>query len=414
MYYESNLFCLRSPWGDRLLASLVIVLLTPVWMLNWLIAQIKSDAVLIDSASCDALGRWHFGAVFSSGVLRGSFIWWSVAQGQLPLLGLSRSHRIEYNGENKAQLDQEFRNQPAGVFSLYDLYMWVGLVEQSHLEVLRRQIVASDSCVKYYAMVAQIFCGWLVFGCLHLRESVLIHLFGVHLHNDSLSDALQWFAQPAKNKCRRVFFVNVNSLNIAHHSSDFTSVLNRADKLFADGSGVRLAAMRAGNRLRANLNGTDLLPHLCALWAANDQSIFLLGAEPGVADAAANQLQKNHSGLRIAGVHHGYFDNSQNEKLIARINQSGANILLVGFGSPLQEQWVEQNAEKLQCQYVLAVGGLFDFVAGKFSRAPLWLRSIGMEWLWRLLQDPATKFSRYVFGNPVFIYRLIFQFKTGE
>lgn len=414
MYYSTHLMKCYAPWGDRLIASLLMVLLLPVWLLNSLIARFKRESLLIDSASCDAIGRWHFGWQFSCGILRDSFLLWSVAQGQLQLLGLSRCHKLPGNELTRSQLYQEFGSQPAGVFSLYDLYAWVGLVEQCHVQVLRRQIVASASAVRYYTMLLQIVCGWLLFGWMQLRDAERVKLFGVNIHNDSLETALQWFAQPPCEKCRSVFFVNVNSFNIAHQQVDFTSVLNCADKVFADGSGVRLAAMRSGNRLRANLNGTDLLPHLCQLWAAHAQSVYLLGAEPGVAKKAANELQKKYLGLQIAGVEHGYFDSSQNEKIIAQINQSGASVLLVGFGSPLQEQWVLQHAAKLQCHYVLAVGGLFDFVAGKFSRAPLWLRSIGMEWVWRLMQDPATKFSRYIIGNPLFVYRLIFKFNAGE
>jgi exopolysaccharide biosynthesis WecB/TagA/CpsF family protein len=285
----------------------------------------------------------------------------------------------------------------------------VGLVEQSHVQVLRRQLSLSHSSITYYAMLGQVICGWILFGCIRLREAARINLFGVVIHNDTLADALNWFSQSAGNGCRTAFFINVNSLNIAYKSPEFRAVLNTADKLFADGSGVRLGAMRSGNRLRANINGTDLLPHLCEQCVASSRSIFLLGAEPGVVDIAAAKLKKQHSGLQIAGVHHGYFDISQSAKMIERINQSGATFLLVGFGSPLQENWVLKNAAALRCDYVLAVGGLFDFVAGKFSRAPLWLRAIGMEWIWRLLQDPATKFSRYVLGNPLFIYRLLFK-----
>lgn len=109
--------------------------------------------------------------------------------------------------------------------------------------------------------------------------------------------------------------------------------------------------------------------------------------------------------MRIAGSHHGYFKAEDNAQIIAQINQSGADICLVAMGSPVQEQWLLDHANQLQCATALAVGGLFDFYSGKIPRAPRWLRELGFEWVWRLIQEPGTKFKRYVIGNPVFLFR---------
>ena len=132
-----------------------------------------------------------------------------------------------------------------------------------------------------------------------------------------------------------------------------------------------------------------------------------MGAKPGIAKKAAEKLIKEHKGLNIVGTEHGY-THLNNESLIKQINDSGCDLLLVAMGSPIQEKWLIDNKCKLKCKTALAVGGLFDFYSGSISRSPLWLRELGMEWIWRLIQEPRIKFTRYVIGTPLFLYRTFF------
>ena len=121
-------------------------------------------------------------------------------------------------------------------------------------------------------------------------------------------------------------------------------------------------------------------------------SIYLLGGEDGVAATTAKNMQQRYPNLQIAGSHSGYFDMHQdsddNQQVITSINHSQANILLVAMGAPLQEKWLEDNKSQLHCQVGIGVGGLFDFYANRIKRAPSWLRQMGMEWSYRLLQEP--------------------------
>ena len=153
-----------------------------------------------------------------------------------------------------------------------------------------------------------------------------------------------------------------------------------------------------------------MLPLLCEAAAEKGLSVFLLGANHGVAFKAGIELKKQFPSLKIVGVHHGYFDQSgeQSDALISKINRAGADILLLGTGSPNQEAWLEHHKAKLNVSTALAVGGLFDFFSGNIARAPRVLRELGMEWVWRILQEPSVKWKRYVVGNPQFLCRLYF------
>jgi N-acetylglucosaminyldiphosphoundecaprenol N-acetyl-beta-D-mannosaminyltransferase len=108
-----------------------------------------------------------------------------------------------------------------------------------------------------------------------------------------------------------------------------------------------------------------------------------------------------------AGYHHGYLnDETTTAAAIEQINAAGPDVLLVGMGNPIQEQWIGQHLPRLKVPVCMGIGGLFDFWAGTVSRAPAWLRRLGHEWIWRLCQQPRLKARRYLVGNPLFLARV--------
>jgi N-acetylglucosaminyldiphosphoundecaprenol N-acetyl-beta-D-mannosaminyltransferase len=112
--------------------------------------------------------------------------------------------------------------------------------------------------------------------------------------------------------------------------------------------------------------------------------------------------------VTIAGTHHGYFNHAtESEGIVDLVNRSSADILLVAFGVPLQEKWIAANHSRLQTSVCMGVGGLFDFYSGNTRRAPRWLRELGLEWVYRILQEPGRMWQRYVVGNPLFLYRVL-------
>jgi N-acetylglucosaminyldiphosphoundecaprenol N-acetyl-beta-D-mannosaminyltransferase len=183
-------------------------------------------------------------------------------------------------------------------------------------------------------------------------------------------------------------------------------VLRGAELVLPDGIGVKLALRMVGGKLRRNLNGTDLLPHLASLFIKREWPVFLLGATSEVLARAKANLARRHPGLVVAGVHDGYFKPADEAALCDEINASGAMVLLIGMGTPRQEQWAARNAPRLSVPLVLSMGGLLDFLGEKNRRAPLWMRQAGLEWVFRLLQEPRRMWRRYVIGNPVFLWRV--------
>lgn len=161
-----------------------------------------------------------------------------------------------------------------------------------------------------------------------------------------------------------------------------------------------------GQGVADNVNGTDLFPMLCERLAGTRHSLFLLGARPGIAEATAENMQQLYPGLKIAGTRDGYFTADEEQEVIGQINGSGATVLLVALGAPRQENWIMQNQQALDPGLMMGVGGLFDFYSGRISRAPVWVREIGLEWVWRLIQEPRRMWQRYLVGNFLFLYRV--------
>ena len=148
-----------------------------------------------------------------------------------------------------------------------------------------------------------------------------------------------------------------------------------------------------------------MLPLLAAEAARCGVRIFLMGGIPGAAEKSAECMNRLGLGAAIAGSHHGYFAQGSPDEtaVIDEINASGADIVLVGMGVPIQDIWVAANATRLRAPVLIGVGGLFDFYSGAKSRAPRLLRTLGLEWTWRLALEPGRMWRRYLIGNVVFL-----------
>lgn len=237
-----------------------------------------------------------------------------------------------------------------------------------------------------------------------------LRILDVEIDNWTMEQALASVVDAASGSTPRTFFfVNAHCLNIAHRRPDFRRALAGATAVFGDGVGVRMAGRLLRQPVRDNVNGTDLFPLLCAEAQRRDLSLFLLGAQPGVAEEAARRAVERWPGLRIAGTLHGFFAPDEEHRIRERIAASGAHILLVALGVPAQELWLERHRESLGVGACLGVGGLFDFYSGRIRRAPPWMRRAGLEWCWRMLQEPGRLAGRYLAGNPIFLLRVLMQ-----
>ncbi|HEY1599409.1 MAG TPA: WecB/TagA/CpsF family glycosyltransferase [Pirellulales bacterium] len=236
----------------------------------------------------------------------------------------------------------------------------------------------------------------------------IVSVLGVHITDVTKLDAfaiMERLLQADNGRCHSLFLVNAHTLNVATEELSYRKVLNEADYVFNDGTGVRWASRQRGIELRANLCGTDLIPEFFVDTANRGYRYYLLGATRDTIEGAAAYAQRHFPGWTQAGFHDGYVHNPGGDRIIDEINASGADLLLVGMGNPLQERWIIRHQDKLQVPLAIGVGGLFDHWVGKPRRAPLWVRRAGCEWMHKLMLQP-HKARRYVLGNPLFIYRM--------
>jgi N-acetylglucosaminyldiphosphoundecaprenol N-acetyl-beta-D-mannosaminyltransferase len=181
--------------------------------------------------------------------------------------------------------------------------------------------------------------------------------------------------------------VNPEFVMRARSDQDFARVLESADLCLADGSGVVWAARRQGCAMREPVTGVDLIPPLAALCARRGFRIFLLGAAPGVANDLATRLRVEHPGLEVE-AHAGTPDPSADAATLALIRAHKPQVLLVAYGHPKQELWIDRMHESLGVAVAMGVGGSFDYLTGRIPRAPTWMRRAGLEWLFRLVRQP--------------------------
>ena len=207
----------------------------------------------------------------------------------------------------------------------------------------------------------------------------------------------------------RVMYVNAHVLNRSQESPELRAALEEADLVYCDGYGVRVAAKALDLPVPHRMTGADWVWSLAALCEQSQQSVYLLGSEPGVTAEAARRLQRWYPRLRIAGHHHGFFElgSPHAERVLEDINARAPDILLVGMGTPQQEVWAQRHFHEVDATVVWTVGALFEYVSGRIPRAPHWISDNGLEWIFRLAVEPRRMWRRYLLGNPVFLHRVL-------
>jgi N-acetylglucosaminyldiphosphoundecaprenol N-acetyl-beta-D-mannosaminyltransferase len=216
-------------------------------------------------------------------------------------------------------------------------------------------------------------------------------------------DVLQALATRPRH-ARRLCYVNAHSLNLAYRDEPYSEVLASADFVLNDGIGLEIAARMRGKRFVENLNGSDFTIRVLELAASKGWRVYLYGGRPGVAARARDRLCGLIEGLEVVGVCDGYRPELV-EEIVEQIRLSAADVLLVALGQPAQELWLDEHLADTGCHLGLGVGAFLDFASGTVVRAPRWVNRVGMEWLFRLVQEPARLCRRYIVGNPLFLWR---------
>jgi exopolysaccharide biosynthesis WecB/TagA/CpsF family protein/anti-anti-sigma factor len=206
---------------------------------------------------------------------------------------------------------------------------------------------------------------------------------------DFLTNALGWFpSRPPRHP-------------------ELLEVLRRADLVTADGMPLVWLANMLGAPVRARVTGADLVPALAKAMAVSGHTLYLLGGKGDIAEQAARELQANNPGLRIVGVHAPFVhtegdavtdSEAEDEEVLQRLNAADPDVLLIGFGNPKQELWFHRNRHRIRAGVTIGVGGTFEFIVGRVSRAPEWMQKTGVEWIYRITQDPKRLWKRYAIG----------------
>lgn len=222
------------------------------------------------------------------------------------------------------------------------------------------------------------------------------------------SQILQGAAKALTGQARlRIEGLNVAKLVQARNDSVLMEALCEAEMVHVDGAGISLGLKVLGIDAPERRAGIDLMYNLCELAAAMGQSVYLLGAKPEIVKATARRLVDCVPDLKIAGIRDGYFTEEQEAEVVQGIISSGAGILFVGIYSPKKERFMKENWDRLGVSVGMGVGGSFDVVSGTLRRAPNWMQRYGLEWLFRLRQEPARLFTRYARTNLCFLWLLI-------
>ncbi len=216
-----------------------------------------------------------------------------------------------------------------------------------------------------------------------------VDMFGVPLARINMEGALARVEQFVKERSpHMVVTSDTPGIVRARNDPEFQEIVRGADMVTADGRGVIWMARVLGLPVTERVSGVDLMQRICQRAAARGYSIYLIGAEPGVAEKAAQSLQSRYPGLRVVGAHHGYFTPQQEPAVVRHIAEARPDILFVAFGAPKQEKWIRQYLAELNVPVAIGVGGSFDVHAGRARRAPQWMQRAGLEWLYRLLREP--------------------------
>jgi N-acetylglucosaminyldiphosphoundecaprenol N-acetyl-beta-D-mannosaminyltransferase len=197
----------------------------------------------------------------------------------------------------------------------------------------------------------------------------------------------------------QVSTVNLDFVVRAQHEPEIMRIFHQSDLNLADGAPVVWLGRLLGARMPGRVAGADLVPALLAEAARMGARVFLLGGENGVAGEAAARLVAQNPNLIVAGFYEpprAAVEEMDNADILDRIRRAGADILLVALGHPKQEHWIHMHRDSLQVSVAIGVGCVFDLIAGRNRRAPRWMQLVGLEWVFRLVQEPRRLWRRYL------------------
>ena len=238
------------------------------------------------------------------------------------------------------------------------------------------------------------------------------NLLGAKVNKVTQSEAIEQIgAFIASGQPHYVVTANAEIIYQASQEPKMLQIINEADMVTADGSGVVWASNYIGEPLAERVTGIDLVHAICAQSEALGWKIYILGAAPGVAEQAVLKILEQYPKCHIAGYHHGYLQGDDEANVLAHIKQVQPDVLLVAMGAPRQEEWIRAHMEGLSIPVSMGIGGSLDVISCNLKRAPKWMQKLSLEWLYRLLIQP-SRWKR-VLALPKFVFAVRKAHKKG-
>jgi N-acetylglucosaminyldiphosphoundecaprenol N-acetyl-beta-D-mannosaminyltransferase len=230
------------------------------------------------------------------------------------------------------------------------------------------------------------------------------YIASIKIDNISFANAI--FETEKLIRQRKNAFVvtpNVDHIVNLQKDAEFKMLYSEADLVLPDGMPLLWASQFLGTPLKERIAGADFFPELCATAAEKGYRLFFLGGRNGAAAAARCALEQRYEALQIVGTYcpkFGFeFDQAENEKIVKIIQKVRPDVLFVGLGSPKQEKWIYRWKDQYQVPVSIGIGVSFEFIAGMVRRAPVWMRTSGLEWFWRLMMEPKKLWKRYLIND---------------
>lgn len=243
-----------------------------------------------------------------------------------------------------------------------------------------------------------------------------IDFLGLPVRPARREDFIRWLTDPAEradagergepDRPVVVSYLNAANFNLAFESPEFAGALRGSDFLYADGASVVFASRLTGARIPERLSAADYIDDVLERCAGAGLSLGLIGGRPGVTEEFARRARERHPGIDIRLAESGYFDSAEFGSVRKRLDSADPDLVLIGMGSPRQEEIAFRLADPSRPRVHWCVGALFEYSAGR-RRAPSWMRHAGLEWIFRLALEPRRLAGRYLIGNPVFVLRVL-------
>jgi|WetSurMetagenome_2_1015567.scaffolds.fasta_scaffold20800_4 N-acetylglucosaminyldiphosphoundecaprenol N-acetyl-beta-D-mannosaminyltransferase len=235
-----------------------------------------------------------------------------------------------------------------------------------------------------------------------------VNILDVNIDNLTMEETITFIANSIKNggKIHQVA-VNAFIFVLLTKNAKIKESIVKGDLINGDGQSVVWASKILGNPLKERVTGIDLMEELVKYSFYNNYKIYLFGATQEIVESVVKIYSKKYSEDIIGGYRNGYYSQDEEERIVKEIAESGAHFLFVAMGSPKKELFLYKYRDVLNMPYIMAVGGSFDVIAGKVKRAPSWMQRIGLEWFYRVMQEPRRLWKRYLTTNTTFFFLVL-------